>query len=137
MSSQKKQPTLIATSNPHREPRPLTSESNKERAACPDMKHPIVAQWGETVMPAIIAIIDELKLPMNHMDMFKLYRPFDPKRVQEEEEEAPHVIFIGVSRDKVSEELATEVVTKCDAVLKEQGFTDVFVEVHESRIVLY
>jgi hypothetical protein len=69
--------------------------------------------------------------------MFKLYRPFDPKRVQEEEEEAPHVIFIGVSRDKVSEELATEVVTKCDAVLKEQGFTDVFVEVHESRIVLY
>lgn len=138
MAARLSNPRLLATTNERREgpPQPFTE---REVVLCLRASHPIVPVWESTLLPAMLHVVNDMKIPMSHIDVVRLYRPsgsLDPSDQAAEAEQAPVVVYVGV-RDAVSRDLAEAFVARCDNVIQSHGIHGVFVEMHHSTVALF
>jgi hypothetical protein len=109
-------------------------------ALCLRDDHPIVQVWESTILPALLDVINDMGIPMTHIDVIRLYRPsgvLSPTEQDDEAERAPVVVYVGARDEAASRKSAGAFSARCNDVLQSHGINGVFVEIHLSTVSLF
>jgi hypothetical protein len=124
-------PVMLASSDPLFKEIPNIVRGDYYSDA-PTMNHPIFSIWQDTIIPAVMSLVDAIQLPMHSVHLFQRVQSREAIDAGKEAWQSRLIISVGVGVQQATQAQGEDFVAKCGELLKSHSIKDVYVEVKES-----